>query len=134
MRDNPGGRPKELADLNLMARSHSKEAVERPVYWMRSDDPRPRSRPRTSSSIAAGEKPLWPSQAWLEAMSCSEVVTGVARAPDDPLALDKDQTLDNPPDERLESTQSGHSIYAALGQNWKSALPSSGLQFRASCE
>lgn len=35
---NPGGRPKETADVKDLARTHTKEAVERLVFWMRSDN------------------------------------------------------------------------------------------------
>jgi len=36
---NPRGRPKEYADLKVLARKHTKEAVERLVFWMKSSDP-----------------------------------------------------------------------------------------------
>jgi hypothetical protein len=81
---NPRGRPKELADLKLIARSHTKEAVERLVHWMRSDDPR--------ASVAAADKLMgrgWgrPPQAVTGAAEGNvvlNIVTGVPRAPDDP--------------------------------------------------
>lgn len=34
---NPGGRPKENADVRRLAREHTAEAVNRLVAWMRSD-------------------------------------------------------------------------------------------------
>jgi hypothetical protein len=37
---NPGGRPKEDPEVKLLARQHTKEAVERLVYWMRSENPK----------------------------------------------------------------------------------------------
>lgn len=37
---NPRGRPKESADLKALARQHTKEAVERLVHWLRSDNPK----------------------------------------------------------------------------------------------
>jgi len=36
---NPGGRPKVAADVKAEARRHTKEALDRLVHWMRSDDP-----------------------------------------------------------------------------------------------
>jgi hypothetical protein len=36
---NPGGRPAVAADVKAEARRHTKEALGRLVYWMRSDDP-----------------------------------------------------------------------------------------------
>ena len=36
---NPGGRPKVAADIKAEARTHTKEALDRLVHWMRSDDP-----------------------------------------------------------------------------------------------
>jgi hypothetical protein len=36
---NPGGRPKVAADVKEEARKHTKEALDRLVHWMRSDDP-----------------------------------------------------------------------------------------------
>lgn len=35
---NPGGRPKIAADIKAEARMHTKEALDRLVHWMRSDD------------------------------------------------------------------------------------------------
>lgn len=35
---NPGGRPKEAEDVKALARQHTQEAVERLVFWMRSDN------------------------------------------------------------------------------------------------
>jgi hypothetical protein len=37
---NPGGRPKEDADLKALAREHSAEAIKRLAEWMRSDNPK----------------------------------------------------------------------------------------------
>jgi hypothetical protein len=37
---NPGGRPKETAEVRELARQHTIEAVERLVAWMRSDEPK----------------------------------------------------------------------------------------------
>jgi hypothetical protein len=37
---NPGGRPKEVAEVQKLARTHTKQAINRLVYWMKSDDPR----------------------------------------------------------------------------------------------
>jgi hypothetical protein len=37
---NPGGRPKELREIAQLSREHSKEAIERLVFWMRSDNPK----------------------------------------------------------------------------------------------
>jgi hypothetical protein len=36
---NPGGRPKIAANIREEARKHTKEALNRLVHWMRSDDP-----------------------------------------------------------------------------------------------
>src|ERR1019366_5223191 len=36
---NPGGRPAVAAEVKAEARRHTKEALDRLVYWMRSDDP-----------------------------------------------------------------------------------------------
>lgn len=47
---NPGGRPKDSHDVAELARTYTKEATERLVFWMRSDDPR--------ASVAASEKLL----------------------------------------------------------------------------
>ena len=35
---NPGGRPKELHDVKSLARQYTKEAIERLVAWMKSDN------------------------------------------------------------------------------------------------
>jgi hypothetical protein len=35
---NPGGRPKEDPEVKILARQHSKDAVERLVYWMHSEN------------------------------------------------------------------------------------------------
>jgi hypothetical protein len=35
---NPGGRPKEIAELKELAREHTVEAIERLVFWLRSDN------------------------------------------------------------------------------------------------
>jgi hypothetical protein len=37
---NPRGRPKEAAEVKALAREHTKEAIERLVHWLRSDDAR----------------------------------------------------------------------------------------------
>ena len=37
---NPGGRPKECAEVKDLAREYGPEAVERPAVLMRGDDPR----------------------------------------------------------------------------------------------
>lgn len=37
---NPGGRPKEVADVRALAREHTKEAINRLVEWMQSDNPK----------------------------------------------------------------------------------------------
>jgi hypothetical protein len=37
---NPGGRPKALAEVQNLARKHTKQAIKRLAYWMESDDPR----------------------------------------------------------------------------------------------
>lgn len=37
---NPSGRPKEDPELKELARTHTVEAVERLVYWMRSSEPK----------------------------------------------------------------------------------------------
>jgi hypothetical protein len=36
---NPGGRPKAVMELQQAAREHTKEAVERLVFWTKSDHP-----------------------------------------------------------------------------------------------
>jgi hypothetical protein len=36
---NPGGRPRIAADVKAEARKHTQEALDRLVYWMRSQDP-----------------------------------------------------------------------------------------------
>src|SRR5690348_15681127 len=35
---NPGGRPKETHEVKDLARKHTKEALERLLFWMRSDN------------------------------------------------------------------------------------------------
>ena len=35
---NPGGRPKESNDLKELARKHTEEALDRLVFWMRSEN------------------------------------------------------------------------------------------------
>lgn len=35
---NPGGRPKEIHEVKELARAHTKEAIDRLVHWMRSND------------------------------------------------------------------------------------------------
>ncbi len=35
---NPGGRTKESKDVKELAKKHTKEAIERLVFWMRSDN------------------------------------------------------------------------------------------------
>jgi hypothetical protein len=37
---NPGGRPKENDELKDLAKEHTKEAIDRLVFWMRSDNPK----------------------------------------------------------------------------------------------
>jgi hypothetical protein len=37
---NPGGRPKENDELKELAREHTAEAINRIVFWMRSDEPK----------------------------------------------------------------------------------------------
>ena len=37
---NPGGRPKENAEVRELARKYTKEAIERLVHWMKAEDPR----------------------------------------------------------------------------------------------
>lgn len=37
---NPGGRPKELAEVRELARKHTTVAIERLVEWMRSNQPK----------------------------------------------------------------------------------------------
>lgn len=37
---NPGGRPKEAAEVKALAKEHTKEAIDRLVFWMRSDESR----------------------------------------------------------------------------------------------
>ena len=37
---NPSGRPKENPELKELARTYTTEAVERLVFWMRSNDPK----------------------------------------------------------------------------------------------
>jgi hypothetical protein len=36
---NPGGRPRAAADVKTEAQKHTREALNRLVHWMRSDDP-----------------------------------------------------------------------------------------------
>lgn len=45
---NPGGRPKVAADVKEEARKHTKEALDRLVHWMRSDDPQASIRAATA--------------------------------------------------------------------------------------
>lgn len=45
---NPGGRPKIAADVREQARKHTKEALNRLVHWMRSDDPQASIRAATA--------------------------------------------------------------------------------------
>lgn len=47
---NPGGRPKGNEDLKEACRQHTPEAIERLVFWMRSNDSR--------ASVSAAEKLL----------------------------------------------------------------------------
>lgn len=35
---NPGGRPKEDAELRKLARAHTQEAIERLAFWLHSDN------------------------------------------------------------------------------------------------
>lgn len=37
---NPGGRPKDSAQISELARKHSKAAIARLVEWMQSDNPK----------------------------------------------------------------------------------------------
>lgn len=37
---NPGGRPKEVNEVKDLARKHTKEAIDRLAFWMRSDNPK----------------------------------------------------------------------------------------------
>lgn len=37
---NPGGRPKEAPEVKELARVHTTEAIERLVFWLRSDNPK----------------------------------------------------------------------------------------------
>lgn len=37
---NPGGRPKEAAEVKDLARQHGPAALDKLAQWMRSDDPR----------------------------------------------------------------------------------------------
>jgi hypothetical protein len=37
---NPGGRPKDIGDIKALAKQYTAEAIERLVYWMRSDEPK----------------------------------------------------------------------------------------------
>ena len=37
---NPGGRPKEVAEVRALAREHTRMAIERLVAWAESDNPR----------------------------------------------------------------------------------------------
>ena len=37
---NPGGRPKEIAEVRDLARQHTKLSIERLVHWAKSDDAR----------------------------------------------------------------------------------------------
>jgi hypothetical protein len=37
---NPGGRPKEVAEVRELARQHTEMAIKRLVHWAKSDDPR----------------------------------------------------------------------------------------------
>jgi hypothetical protein len=37
---NPGGRPKEAAEVRELARRHGPDAIEKLAEWMRSKDPR----------------------------------------------------------------------------------------------
>jgi hypothetical protein len=39
-RANPGGRPKEAAEIRELAREHTVEAINRLVEWMRSEEPK----------------------------------------------------------------------------------------------
>lgn len=37
---NPSGRPKEAPEVRELARQHTKEAIERLVFWLKSDNPK----------------------------------------------------------------------------------------------
>jgi hypothetical protein len=45
---NPGGRPRVAADVREEARKHTREALNRLVHWMRSDDPQASIRAATA--------------------------------------------------------------------------------------
>jgi hypothetical protein len=73
---NPGGRPKELADIKELARSHTAEAVERLAHWMRSDDAR--------ASVAAATALL--DRAWGKAPASMTVTSGDKAPRTEPVA------------------------------------------------
>ena len=66
---NPGGRPKVIAEVQNLARKHTKTAIARLAYWMESDDPR--------ASVAACQALL--DRAWGKPVQPTEV--GVNGAP-----------------------------------------------------
>ena len=37
---NPGGRPREVAEVRELAKAHSAQAIKRLVYWMNSKNPK----------------------------------------------------------------------------------------------
>jgi hypothetical protein len=37
---NPGGRPKQIVDVQALARQHTPEAIKRLTFWMASDNPK----------------------------------------------------------------------------------------------
>jgi len=45
---NPGGRPRIAADVKAEARKHTNEALDRLVFWMRSEDPQASIRAATA--------------------------------------------------------------------------------------
>lgn len=49
---NPGGRPKDVAQVKELARAYTLEAVERLVFWLRSENPKA----STASAIALLER------------------------------------------------------------------------------
>jgi hypothetical protein len=60
---NPGGRPKVIAEVQNLARKHTKKAIARLAYWMESDDPR--------ASVAACQALL--DRAWGKPVQPTEV-------------------------------------------------------------
>lgn len=83
---NPSGMPKALTAVRDLAREHTVEAVEALVYWARQ-----RNMKVASASVAAAKELL--DRAWGkpqqpitgQGVLAIQVITGVPRAPDDPL-------------------------------------------------